>query len=73
MNPQTVVFVIHGLFAVLMLGIVVWVHFKPDAHDDTLLEDFMYIERRKRIMGKYVDRRAKRRSPESNGRRKGDQ
>ena len=72
MSAETVVFVIDALFiafGLALVGVLVWVHYNPDAHDETLIEDFMYIERRKRI----ADRRAKRRSPESNGRRKGDQ
>lgn len=68
MNPQTVVYVLHGLFAVFLLGAVLWVVTRPNPRDGHLLVDFLDIERRKRI----ADRRAKRRSPESNGRRSTD-
>ena len=69
MNPQTIVYVLHGLFAAFLLGAVLWFITRPNPRDDHLIDDFLYIERRKRV----TDRRAKRRSPESNGRRKGDQ
>lgn len=68
MNPQTVVYVLHGLFAAFLLGAVLWVVTRPNPRDDHLIDDFLYIQRRKRI----ADRRAKRRSPESNGRRSTD-
>ena len=68
MNPQTIVYVLHGLFAAFLLGAVLWAVTRPNPRDDHLIDDFLYIERRKRV----TDRRAKRRSPESNGRRKGD-
>lgn len=69
MNPQTVVYVLDGLFAAFLLGAVLWVVARPNPRDDHLIEDFLFLERRKRV----TNRRAKRRSPESNGRRKGDQ
>lgn len=68
MNPQIVVYALHGLFAAFLLVVVFWVVFRPNPRDDHLIDDFLYIERRKRV----TDRRAKRRSPESNGRRSTD-
>ena len=68
-NPQTIVYVLHCLFFAFMAGVVFWVLRDLNPRDDHLIEDFLYLERRKRVM----DRRAKRRSPESNGRRKEDQ
>ena len=68
MNPQTIVYVLHGLFAAFLLGAVFWAVTRPNPRDDHLIDDFLYIERRKRV----TDRRAKRRSPESNGRRSTD-
>lgn len=69
MNPQTIVYVLHGLFVAFLLGALFWVVTRPNGRDDHLLEDFLYLERRKRV----TDRRAKRRSPESNGRRSTDE
>ena len=76
MNPQTIVYVLHGLFAAFLLGAVLWVVTRPNPRDDRLIEDFLFIERRKRVADRrakrVADRRAKRRSPESNGRRSTD-
>lgn len=69
MNPQTIVYVLDALFVAFLLGVLFWVVTCPNDRDDRLIADFLYLERRKRV----TDRRAKRRSPESNGRRKGDQ
>lgn len=68
MCAQIIVYVLHGLFAAFLLGVVYWVFTRPEPRNDYLIEDFLNIDRRKRIN----DRRAKRRSPESNGRRSTD-
>lgn len=73
MSAQSIVYCIHGLFALVLLLAIVWAITRPNPRDEHLLEDFMQIERRRRVMGEYADRRAKRRSPESNGRRRTDQ
>lgn len=65
MSAQSIVYCIHGLFALVLILAIVWAITQPNPRDEHLVEDFLYLERRKRV----ADRRAKRRSPESNGRR----
>ncbi len=68
MSAQSIVYCIHGLFALALFLAIVWAITQPNPRDDHLIEDLLYLERRARV----TDRRAKRRSPEANGRRSMD-